>query len=102
MGRSLALKAEELEKGSPPRLHQSAQQGKNSKSYDRLEGTLQSLAREMTTFDGWVISLYETEPTMLWFVNPERAKAKPLEMARSMEELNLFNGNPPDPSHSAA
>jgi hypothetical protein len=38
-------------------------------------------------FDGWMISLYETELTMLGYALPERAKAKPIEMAKSMEAL---------------
>jgi 6-phosphofructokinase len=89
---ALAIKAEEAQKEVGhlkqvvERLQHVCRQGK-PQSFDRLEATLQTLAREMTTFDGWVISLYETELTMLWMVNPERAKAKPLEMARSMEEL---------------
>ena len=45
------------------------------------------MAREVTTFDNWVMSLYETDLTMIWLGNPERAQSKPLEMARSMEAL---------------
>ena len=45
------------------------------------------LAEEIVTFDGWVVSLYETAITMMYFGAPDRARAKPAEMANSLEAL---------------
>lgn len=45
------------------------------------------LAEEIMTFDGWVVSLYETAITMMYFGAPDRAKAKPTEMVNSLEAL---------------
>jgi hypothetical protein len=48
---------------------------------------LERLAQEIMTFDGWVVSLYETAITMMYFGNPDRARAKPTEMVNSLEAL---------------
>jgi hypothetical protein len=69
------------------RLAQVCAQGAKMPVFDELALRALSLSRELNTLDGWLISLYETELTMLLFVNPPRAKAKPLQMARSMQAL---------------
>jgi len=45
------------------------------------------LASEARALDGWVISLYETDLTMIRFAAPELGKARPNEMAKSMDAL---------------
>jgi len=48
---------------------------------------LERLALEIMTFDGWIVSLYETAITMMYFGAPDRARAKPKEMLDSLEAL---------------
>lgn len=69
------------------RLGSVIEQGKRPRPFNPRDALFGNLARELTTFDNWVMSLYETDLTMIHFGNPDRAKAKPLEMARSMNEL---------------
>ena len=69
------------------RLSGVIEQGKRPRAFNPRDAVFSNLARELTTFDNWVMSLYETDLTMIHFGNPERAKAKPLEMARAMNEL---------------
>lgn len=69
------------------RLNQVCSQGAKLSEFDKLALRALSLSRELKTLDGWVVSLYETELTMMLFVNPLLAKAKPLEMARSIQAL---------------
>ena len=64
-----------------------AARGSRPHPYQPRDPLILSLAHEITTFDNWVISLYETDLTMIWYAAPERAQAKPLEMAKSMEAL---------------
>lgn len=69
------------------RLAHVAARGSRPHPYQPRDPLVLSLAREITTFDNWVISLYETDLTMIWYGAPERAQAKPLEMAKSMDAL---------------
>lgn len=48
---------------------------------------VRELAHEVTTLDNWVVSLYETDLSMMWLGNPDRAAAKPIEFANSMAVL---------------
>ncbi|BCW87118.1 hypothetical protein sos41_02440 [Alphaproteobacteria bacterium SO-S41] len=61
--------------------------GKRARLFNPRDSLFLSLARELTTFDNWVISLYETDLSMISLGNPERARAKPVEMARAMDAL---------------
>jgi hypothetical protein len=69
------------------RLEHVCKGGARAAPHAQMETTVQSLAHHFTAFDGWMISLYETELTMLSYVLPARAKARPIEMAESMEAL---------------
>jgi hypothetical protein len=69
------------------RLAQVCAQGAKTPMFDELALRALGLSRDLNTLDGWLISLYETELTMLLFVNPPRAKEKPAQMARSMQAL---------------
>lgn len=48
---------------------------------------LLNYGHELGVFDAWMISLYETELSMLFMANPKRARAKPMEMHESMQAL---------------
>jgi len=69
------------------RLADAARRGKRKHAYKEIDPHVVSLAHELTTFDGWVMSLYETDLTMISYGAPERARAKPAEMAKSMDAL---------------
>lgn len=69
------------------RLERIARAGSHPKAYIEREPNVLSLAHEITVFDGWVMSLYETDLSMIWWGAPERARNKPTEMARSMSDL---------------
>jgi hypothetical protein len=69
------------------RLEHVCKNGARPAPYAQMETAVQGLAQHFMAFDGWMISLYETELTMLGYALPERAKAKPIEMAKSMEAL---------------
>jgi hypothetical protein len=69
------------------RLAAVAARRKRKHAYKEIDPHVVSLAQELTTFDGWVMSIYETDLTMISYGAPERARAKPGEMAKSMEAL---------------
>jgi hypothetical protein len=69
------------------RLERAAQAGSHPRPYIARDPTVLSLAHEITVFDGWVMSLYETDLSMIWWGAPARAKEKPNEMARAVNEL---------------
>lgn len=48
---------------------------------------IHELAQEAVTLDNWVISLYETDLTILGLARPDIAKQRPHELARSMDAL---------------
>ena len=76
--------------GSIARLEQICQAGVNARSgpvWADRPAEVHRLAEEIMTFDGWVVSLYETAITMMYFGAPDRAKAKPTEMMNSLEAL---------------
>ena len=62
-------------------------QGKRTRPYNPQDPLIYSLAHELTTFDGWVISLYESDLTMISWGAPERAREKPGEFAAAMNAL---------------
>ena len=66
--------------------HVTAEGGRKHR-YQPVDPLVLSLARECTTFDNWVMSIYETDLTMIHYANPARAKAKPQEMAKSLDAL---------------
>jgi len=59
----------------------------NPMSFNSHTMQREALSRELTAFDGWIISLMESYLTLLFFGNPERANAKPNEIAQSMQAL---------------
>jgi hypothetical protein len=59
----------------------------NPMSFNSHTMQREALSRELTAFDGWIISLMESYLTLLFFGNPERANAKPNEIAKSMQAL---------------
>lgn len=69
------------------RLAVVAAQGKRKRAYVDQDPLVLSLAHELGAFDGWVMSLYETDLTMISYGAPDRARAKPNEMAASMNAL---------------
>lgn len=69
------------------RLAVVAAQGKRKRAYVEQDPLVLSLAHELGAFDGWVMSLYETDLTMISYGAPDRARAKPNEMAASMNAL---------------
>lgn len=69
------------------RLAVVAAQGKRKRAYVEQDPLVLSLAQELGTFDAWVMSLYETDLTMISYGAPDRARAKPNEMAASMNAL---------------
>jgi hypothetical protein len=69
------------------RLAHIARGGTHKRPYQSRDPQIVGLAHELTVFDGWVISLYETDLTMISYGAPDRARAKPLEMQRSMDAL---------------
>ena len=69
------------------RLDHIAQAASHKRPYVALDPEVISLSREIAVFDSWVMSLYETDLSMIWWGAPERARNKPTEMARSMNEL---------------
>lgn len=69
------------------RLAAASAAGAHRHPYRPMDPKVLALAHEVTTLDNWVMSLYETDLTMIWLAAPERAQAKPLEMVRSMEAL---------------
>lgn len=62
-------------------------QGSRKHPHQNRDPLVVSLAHELTTFDNWVMSIYETDLTMMSYGAPDRAKAKPMEMAKAMEAL---------------
>lgn len=48
---------------------------------------IQRLGHEVSVFDNWVVSLYETDLSMIAMALPELAVRKPQEMARAFESL---------------
>jgi hypothetical protein len=69
------------------RLAAVAAQGSRKRPYLERDPLVISLAHEVTTFDNWVMSIYETDLSMISYGAPERAKAKPMEIAKSMQAL---------------
>src|SRR5215207_1222983 len=57
------------------------------KPWQAADPRVLQLAHELTTLDGWVTSLNETNLTMIGIGNPQRGKEKPYELAKSMEAL---------------
>lgn len=55
--------------------------------YNPQDPQVIALARELVAFDGWVMSLYETDLTMIWWGAPERGRDKAGEMAQAMGAL---------------
>ena len=62
-------------------------QGRRKRAYVEQDPLVMSLAQELGAFDGWVMSLYETDLTMISYGAPDRARATPSEMAASMNAL---------------
>jgi hypothetical protein len=52
-----------------------------------LTGPVTRLSADLAALDGWVISLYETDLTMLGVVNPTTRRQRPQEFARAMDRL---------------
>jgi hypothetical protein len=69
------------------RLAHVTQQGAHPRPYEDRLPLLRQLSQELTTFDNWVVSLMETDLTMIWLAAPERARAKPQELAKAMAAL---------------
>lgn len=69
------------------RLADVARHGAHQGLYQDQDPNVMKLAHELTVFDGWVISLYETDLSMISYGAPERARAKPAEMQKAMEAL---------------
>ena len=69
------------------RLEHACAVGARPHPYNPVDPKVLSLGHEVTIFDNWVMSLYETDLTMIGYAAPERARAKPLEMAKSMEAV---------------
>ena len=67
--------------------HLTAQGAARARPYQPSDPLVMSLAHELTTFDNWVISLYETDLSMISYGAPARAKAKPAEMMKAMDAL---------------
>lgn len=67
------------------RLATIAEDGKRTKPWVARDARVIQLAHELTTLDGWVMSLYETLLTMIAFGNPARGNAKAHEMAKAFE-----------------
>jgi hypothetical protein len=70
------------------RLAHLTTQGQQKRPYEPRDAMLLSLANECTTFDNWVMSLYETDLSMISYARPDRAKAKPIELAKAFEALH--------------
>lgn len=69
------------------RLLHTANEGKLAKNWMACDPRIAQLGRDMTALDGWMISLLETSLTMSGFGAPERGRAKPHEIAESMDRL---------------
>ncbi|QEL24821.1 hypothetical protein FQV39_21210 [Bosea sp. F3-2] len=69
------------------RLADIARNGARNRRFQSPDPDVLRLAHELTTFDSWIISLYETDLTMVSYGAPERARAKPAEMQKAMDEL---------------
>jgi hypothetical protein len=69
------------------RISQLSEGGRVARHWMARDPRLIQLAEEVMTLDGWVMSLYETDLTMLGFGAPERGRAKAHEMAKSMDAL---------------
>lgn len=69
------------------RLQYTAAQGKHAAKWMPRDPRISQFAQDMGALDGWMISLLETCLTMSGFGAPERGRAKPHEIAQSMDRL---------------
>ncbi len=63
------------------------EQGRRAKSWAPRDPAVGKLAQEILALDGWVVSLYETDLTMIDFGSPSRGKDKAAEFAASYDAL---------------
>jgi len=69
------------------RLDHVTLRGTRPRPYQLQDPLVMQLAHEATTFDDWVVSLMETDLTMIFLGAPGRARAKPQELAKAMATL---------------
>jgi hypothetical protein len=69
------------------RLEAIAATASHKRPYSPRDPQVLALAHEIVAFDGWVMSLYETDLSMIWWGAPERGRDKPKEMAKAMGDL---------------
>lgn len=69
------------------RLRNTANQAKLAPKWMPRDPRISQFAQDMGALDGWMISLLETSLTMSGFGAPERGRAKPHEIAQSMDRL---------------
>jgi hypothetical protein len=50
-------------------------------------GPVNRVGAELAALDGWVVSLYETDLTMLGVINPTTRRQRPQAFARAMDQL---------------
>lgn len=62
-------------------------QGRRAKAWMPRDPGVSKLAQEILALDGWVMSLYETDLTMVDFGAPSRGKDKASEFAASYDAL---------------
>jgi hypothetical protein len=62
-------------------------QGRRTKTWAPRDPVVGKLAQEIGALDGWVMSLYETDLTMVDFGAPSRGKDKASEFAASYDAL---------------
>ena len=72
------------------RLEATCQEGISPRPVDSVfSGPVNRLGADIQALDGWVVSLYETDLTIVGVVNPTTRKQQPLNFARSMDSLWL-------------
>jgi hypothetical protein len=69
------------------RIEQICRAGKIAKPWIPNDPSIDRLGRDVMAFDGWVMSLYETDLTLVGVGAPHIVHAKPFEMWASREKL---------------
>jgi hypothetical protein len=71
------------------RLHAVCQEASHSTGPTPLvfAGPVSRIGSDLAALDGWVVSLYETDLTMLGVINPTTRRQHPQEFARAMDRL---------------
>jgi hypothetical protein len=70
------------------RLEATCQEGMIPKPVDLVfSGPVNRVGADVQALDGWVVSLYETDLTIVGVLNPTTRKQQPLNFAQSMERL---------------